>query len=227
MPVLPPHNNSEVIIFGCGSIGEMYFTHLVHDSSCYISSFIEDRPTRTHFLGRPVCALSDIDAPRICYYAAIGYTGLNSVRQRVYATMRDKGFTPITYVHSTAVTSPEATLGEHVYVMENSVIQYNVRIGNNTIIHMGCNIAHHSIVGENCFIAQGVNICGIASIGSNCFIGTGAIIYNEVTIGNNCVIAAGSVVKNSLPDDSMISSSGAVILNGAKERFERWLNKNR
>ena len=227
MPVLPVNSN-EILIFGCGSYGQICYMHLSSDSACQVIGFVQDEPQVNLFFDKPVYRFNDIvPYPVIYFYAAVGYSELNYNRTACYLKMKNKGFLPVSYFHNSAIISPDVIIGEHVYIMENSVLQTSVLIGENTIIYMGCNIAHHSKIGNNCFLAQGVNICGYVTVGDNCFIGANALIFNNISIGDGCVIAAGAVVKRDMPNDSTYTLSGEVIVGDAKNRFERWVNKYR
>jgi UDP-3-O-[3-hydroxymyristoyl] glucosamine N-acyltransferase len=79
-------------------------------------------------------------------------------------------------IHSTAVISENATIGENVHIGPYVVISDHCSIGNNAVIH-----AH-------CYIGEGVNV------GESTVLNSGVKIYADCKIGNHCTLHAGVVI---------------------------------
>lgn len=82
----------------------------------------------------------------------------------------------ITGVHSTAVVSSTALLGENVAVGANCVIGDNVSIGS------GCEILAGTVIGDN------------TTIGSDCLLHANVTIYSGITIGDRVIIHSGTAI---------------------------------
>lgn len=79
-------------------------------------------------------------------------------------------------VDSLAYVSPNAKIGENVYIGPFSYIGENAVIGDNTLIYP------HSYVGD------------YVKIGKNCILYPNSTIYHECQIGNECIIHSGVVI---------------------------------
>lgn len=217
-----------VAIFGRGAMSDLMTSYIGESQSAAIVAYIESGNVNraTFHNGRPLISLPEVSdhLPRdSMFYVAVGYSGLNTVREKFYLELKEMGYAPFSFLHPRASISTAANVGDHAWIMENAAIQCMCEIGDNSVIHMGANIAHHSKIGRNCFVAQGANVCGYVSVGGNCFIGAGAIIHNNLRIGNNCVIGAGVVVKQDMPDDSFLAHSDGDLKGNATEHFGKWL----
>lgn len=79
-------------------------------------------------------------------------------------------------IHSTAVISPTATLGDHVSIGAYAVIGDGARIGDNTRIAEAC------VIGS------------MAEIGSECKLYPHVTVYHQCRLGNRVTIHAGTVI---------------------------------
>ncbi|GJQ19950.1 MAG: UDP-3-O-acylglucosamine N-acyltransferase [Bacteroidia bacterium] len=79
-------------------------------------------------------------------------------------------------IHSTAVISPTATLGDHVSIGAYAVIGDGARIGDNTRIAEAC------VIGS------------MAEIGSECTLYPHVTVYHQCRLGNRVTIHAGTVI---------------------------------
>ncbi len=82
-------------------------------------------------------------------------------------------------VHSSAVVSPDAVLGEGVVVMANVTIEPGCSIGDGTIIYPGVYVGHECRVGDSCIFNPNVVIRERARIGSRVIIHAGAVIGSD------------------------------------------------
>jgi len=78
-------------------------------------------------------------------------------------------------IHSTAIVSDKASIGENTSIWQNCVIQDDVVIGNN------CNI------GANVFVENNVRVGNGVKIKNNIAIYSGVEIEDDVFLGPNCV----------------------------------------
>ncbi|REF27020.1 UDP-3-O-[3-hydroxymyristoyl] glucosamine N-acyltransferase [Xenorhabdus cabanillasii] len=83
---------------------------------------------------------------------------------------------PAQDIHSSAVISPEATLGRNVAIGANAVIESGVVLGDNVIIGAGC------FIGKNVRIGTGTRLWANVSV------------YHNVEIGEQCLIQSGAVI---------------------------------
>jgi sugar O-acyltransferase (sialic acid O-acetyltransferase NeuD family) len=162
---------------------------------------------RQDLLGRPVCALEDIDRlippADADAFVALTYRELNRARTRLCAEMKKKGYRLATYVSPAAFVWRNVTIGENCFIFENNVVQPFVKIGDNVILWSGNHIGHHSTIEDNVFVASHVVISGHVTVGSNTFLGVNATVADTVKIGVDNWIGPNALVTKDTEDDAM------------------------
>ena len=156
------------------------------------------------FKGLPIISFNIIEKKfspdKYKMFAPIGYSQVNSLREKKFIEARDKGYDFISYVHPKATISSNAKIGKNCFIFEDNTIQPYVTIEDNCILWSGNHIGHHSIIRANCFITSHVVVSGGCEIGENTFIGVNATLRNHIKIGKSNVIGAGSLILNNTED---------------------------
>ena len=212
-----------LILLGDSAFAEVAFEYFTHDSQYEVVAFAVEREylKRSHLFGRPVVAIEDLPllySPEDhSFYAAIVYTQLNRLRERLYRKAKDLGYRPASYISPRAYFWRNVEIGEHCFIFENNVIQPFVSIGDNVVLWSGNHIGHHSKIGDHCFISSHVVISGFCDIGSHGFFGVNATLGNNVSIGPDCLIGAGATVIKNVPADTIVKAPKADVASvGAK-----------
>ncbi len=202
--------NEKIIIIGDGEFAEIAYEYFTYDSTYEVAAFAVEKEylTKDSLFGLPVVELNQVNSlyPPDKYkaYVAITFTKMNRVRTRLYNSMKDKGYTLVSYVSSKAFVWRNAVIGENSFIFEDNTIQYHVNIGNNVVLWSGNHIGHRTKIGDNCFLTSHVVVSGYCNVGDYTFIGVNTTIGDNVNIPKDCVIAAGSTVIKSLPDSGKI-----------------------
>ncbi len=131
----------------------------------------------------------------------IGSVGNTSIRQKVFNSLKEKGYVFRSVIHETAILSKRARLGEGVQLLAGAIVNTEAEIGDNTIINTKTSIDHGCIIGKHCHIAPGCVLSGCVTVGNGTHIGTGSSIIQGINIGSNVLVGAGSVVVNDVPDN--------------------------
>ena len=105
-----------------------------------------------------------------------------------------------TIIHSTAVISKSATIGDGTVVFANVVINPNSAIGRGCILNTSSTVDHDCIIGDGVHISPGAHLGGNTTVGDCSWIGIGASVKHDVTIGKNVIVGAGAAVVNDIPD---------------------------
>lgn len=210
---------AKVVLFGNGQIAGVVHTYLTHDSPHEVVAFTVDREhigAETEYLGLPVVPFEDVERlyppDEHEMYVSISYREVNRLRERKYHEAKAKGYTLLTYVSPKAVTWPNVTLGDNVFIMENNVIQPFVEIGNNCLIWSGNHIGHHTTIADHCFFASHVVIAGFVKIRPNCFFGINATVRDGITIERECVVGAGALILKSTRERGVYIGQPATML---------------
>jgi sugar O-acyltransferase (sialic acid O-acetyltransferase NeuD family) len=192
-----------LIIIGDSAFAEVAYEYFTHDSEYQVVAFCVEKEfiKNNEKFGLPIISLEEIDkyfSPSThSFYAALVYTQINRLRERLYLTMKAKGYAPASYISSRSFLWRNVAIGEHCFIFEDNTIQPFVSIGNNVVLWSGNHIGHHSHIHDNCFISSHVVISGFCEIGSNSFLGVNASIANNIAIGSYNWVGPGiSIVRN-------------------------------
>jgi virginiamycin A acetyltransferase len=113
----------------------------------------------------------------------------------------------------TLLSSPQATIGDHVYIGSHCVIG-NVDIGTDVLlgsnVHLLSGQAQHGTVDMDRPIRLQPGHFERISVGEDTWIGNGVIVMANV--GRKCVIGAGSVVVSEIPDFAIAAGNPARVL---------------
>jgi len=132
--------------------------------------------------------------------------GDNHIRQKMYNSLKSKGFSLPAIVH------PSATVSESVKLMDASVVMPKVVINADAKVALGCIINTNAVIEHDCIIEDFVHISPSASLAGDVkvskfsHIGIGANIIQGICIGENVKVGAGAVVINDL--ESNITAVG-------------------
>ena len=105
-----------------------------------------------------------------------------------------------TAVHSSAIVSEYASIGEGSVVMQGAIIQSCAEIGRHCIINTGATVDHECKIGDFVHISPNATLCGNVSVGEGTQVGAGSVVVPGVKIGKWSLVCAGSVVTKDIPD---------------------------
>lgn len=121
----------------------------------------------------------------------------------------------------TLVSSPRATIGEHVYIGPRCVIGW-ADIGRDVLLGSGVHVLSGSAQHLSSRVDLPVRLQGgrleRVRVGEDTWIGDGAILLADV--GRKCIVGAGSVVVAAVEDYSVVAGNPARILR-QRDRRER------
>lgn len=133
------------------------------------------------------------------YDKAIITIGKNEIRKLISEKIEVGKY--LTAIHSSAIVSKYATIGEGSVVMQGAIIQSGVRIGKHCILNTSATIDHECVIGDFTHISPNATLCGNVEVGEGSWIGAGSVVIQGVKIGKWSIIGAGSVVIDDIPDN--------------------------
>lgn len=190
----------KLLIFGTGDLAQLAHYYFSKEGVYEVVAFVVNKQylVNNFFENKPVIAFENLAAgyPPAGYtlFIAIGYNGMNTVREKIYNQAKDMGYNLATYISPLCSYLSSFKPGDNCFIFEDNTIQPFVKIGSNVIIWSGNHIGHHTEIENHNFITSHVVISGHCIVKSNCFLGVNATIINDITIANNCIIGAGAVI---------------------------------
>lgn len=140
-------------------------------------------------------------------FVTIGFMGQGSIRNCLYAQLKNIGYILPNIIDSTAVVSENAELEDGIFIGKCAVVNADARIGKMCIVNTGAIVEHDCVVGEFSHVAVGSVLCGGVSVGEQTLIGANATVIQEKKIGNRCIIGAGTTIRKDVGENSMVADS--------------------
>jgi UDP-N-acetylbacillosamine N-acetyltransferase len=125
--------------------------------------------------------------------------GDNHIRQKLFHSLKSKGFSLPSIAHPSAIVSESAQLNDGSVVMPNAVINADVKIARGVIINTGAIIEHDCILEDFVHISPKVALAGGVRVSKFSHIGIGVNVVQGVTIGENSIVGAGASVIHDMP----------------------------
>ena len=147
----------------------------------------------------------------------IGYSKMNTVRERVNKEIADSGFLQYSYISNRAFIVPPTfeLLSSGCIIMPNVFIGPDVIFGKSVVVYSNCSLTHDIVLEDNVFIGSGSVIGGNVRIGRNSFIGMNSTIKNRVALAPFSLVGCGSNVLSTIERErSVIVGNPAKVLNG-------------
>lgn len=158
-------------------------------------------------LGYPVLGV-DADLRRLYKPGSYGLVCVGQIklvdnRKRLFANLRESGYSLPTIISKSAWVSPHASIGMGSIIMHGAVVNAGADIGENCIINNQSLIEHGVKIGSHCHISTGALVNGGVEIGEGSFIGSGSQLREGIKIGQNCIVGLGSSIYSDLTDGAI------------------------
>lgn len=207
-------DGSAVVIVGGGGHAAIVIELIRTLRSCRIAGVLDDDPNAAEVLGIPVLGgLSQLSVLRergiVLAVNAIAGIGHRSVRERVWAVIKDAGFGVPTLVHPSAVVEPSSVLDEGVQVLAGAYVGSRAIASLDSIISSHAIVSHDCVVGEHAFIAPGAVLAGDVHVGANSLVGMGSTVFMGTRIGSGVVVGNGAAVLADVPDLGVVRAGTA------------------
>lgn len=144
---------------------------------------------------------------------AVGPNQINTIRERLYNEVKQKGFTCISYIHPKAFVWNENHIGENSFIFPNAIVEPYANVGDNCVMWSGSILSHHSQLKDHCFMAPGSSVSGRTTVKENCFLGINSTIRDNLVIEQNCIVGAGAVIKKNTVINGVYSPKGTSLYN--------------
>lgn len=180
--------------------------------------FVVDRQYKTdsQFCGLPVVESEQLEAAHtpgsIELFVAVGYSGMNRARAKIYYALKQRGYGLASYISSRCTYLSGELPGDNCFILEQNIIQPFVKIGNNVVMWSLNHIGHDARIGDHCFITSKVTVAGFCVVDEYCFLGGNCMLRENITIGAQSLIGAGCVIMESTEPKSVYAAPRAIKL---------------
>ncbi|ABP33535.1 acetyltransferase [Polynucleobacter asymbioticus] len=197
------HHLRPLVILGAG-VHAVSVANVALSAGYEIECFVDRNKKGSNLLGYSI--IDKLDELNILdgFSFAIA-VGDNALRERIYKELlseaSDLHFPSL--VHSSAVISFFAEIGEGVVVMPKAVIGPNSKVGRFCLINTQASIDHDCVMLDYSSIAPAVSTGGGVTIGLRSAVSIGATIKHGVKIGDDCVVGASSYLNKDLASNQV------------------------
>lgn len=208
----------DLILFGNGDFARLmkYYIENDYEKKIYAVTVEKEYINEAEFEGLPVVPFENIQdfysPDKFEILVCVGYSKMNTVREKVCAKCREKGYALYSYIHKSCEIATNVKIGEGNIILEDVTIQPFVRIGDSNLIWHKVSISHDCVVGNYNTITSMSVVNGFAKIGNNCFIGSNACIRDKVNVADYSLIGAGVFANEDIEQYSVYVSDKAIKL---------------
>lgn len=208
---------NQIVIFGCTQFSQMIADYIEKEGKHEIAAYSINRAYITEKIcgGKPVVPYEDLELlyppEKYLLLLAVGYQGMNQLREKVYFDAKRKGYEIYTYIHPTAYLMKEQ-VGEGSIVLEQVKIGYKSKLGKCNILFTGACINHHSKVGDFNYFSPESVLSGNVRVGNHCMFGTNCTIRDAVKIADYTLVGAGAYISNDTKENEVYVPARTVCL---------------
>lgn len=183
-------SKEKLLLVGAGGFGRVV-SELARQS--YDCAFVDDGVE----MGTVICDISVVghtaDLQRLFteYKNLVIVIGNNAVRERIYDTAKNIGYSFPNLISASAYISPYAKLGWGSVILNNAVVQNGSTVGNGVLLNPGVEIHHDSFVDDYSLIYTNSVVRTYAHVGKRVRIGSNVTIGNNIKVMNDADVRDG------------------------------------
>ena len=195
----------KVIILGTNEYSEYVYYTILKEKNIEVVAFanLRDFLSTSNYCGLDVYPLEDLpeffDMETVHVLITIGYTKMNTRREKTYNLCKELNYKIYTYISSRAICDSD-DIGEGCIIMPTAYVPPCTKVGKCNIINMGTYITNTGGIGDFNWIAATIVMGGNIKMGSNCFSGMGCTLKNGITIGSKVFLGANSYLTENAGD---------------------------
>jgi len=197
----------QIVIFGDSVFAEQVYYQLESDGRYKVVAFTVDEVvfSKTVFNGLPVVPFQQLtkyySVNEVQIFPAIGYSKLNTIREKVISEIEKSGYELLTYISKFAFIGANTIIGRGCYICEFVSVGVLSQLGKGVVLLPNSRIGHNCIIEDFCYFSNSVGVGGNANFKKNSFIGINATIKHDLTIEKfNIIGTASNVIKTTEPN---------------------------
>jgi sugar O-acyltransferase (sialic acid O-acetyltransferase NeuD family) len=211
------------LIYGAGAHGRTVLDMLLAQGGYEQICFVDGNPDLKgqHINGQKVlleCEAFDGAFPTAV--SVVVAVGLPSLRKSMASKVAAAGLTFFNAGHPLAYQAASARVGNGCMFACGSVVNSNASLGEHVIVNTQSVVEHDSRIGDYVTISPGCQIGGRVCLEEEVFLGTGVIILPRLKIGKGAVIGAGALVTKDVPPGCLVYGAPARVVKEIDADFD-------
>lgn len=204
-------SRTRIAIYGAGELGRQVLHHVRHHCAdkAELVGFIDDTRPAGEIAHEDVKTLGGLEEARttpglgpdaLHLIFAIGYANMPA-RRAALDRVLGAGYGLFSVVHPRAIIEPGAQLGAGCIVLQNAVLDQQVRVGEACFIDIAVRLTCGTVVGRNNYFSSGTSTGSRVVIGDDCFFGMDCTVTTDVRMGSRLFVNAKTLVPRDVGDD--------------------------
>lgn len=194
-------------LYGAGGQAKVVLD-ILEDNGISVDGIFDDNSAIKELHGIKVSKVADAALNK----PVIISIGNNKQRERIAQTLQSSEFGKA--IHSSAIVSKTALVGDGSIITQGCVIQAEAEIGRHVIINTGASVGHECRISDFVHLHPHATLCGNVKVGVGTQIGASTVIIPNLTIGKWCVIEPGTIIVKDIPDYARVSGNPARMVEG-------------
>lgn len=128
----------------------------------------------------------------------VGYLGKGTLREELYARLKNIGFSLPKIIDSSAIVSDSSLIDEGTFIGKRVVVNAEAHIGKCCIINTGAIVEHECNISDFAHISVATVLCGQVTVGKGAFVGANATVIQCRSVPEYTIVPAGEVVRSKL-----------------------------
>jgi sugar O-acyltransferase (sialic acid O-acetyltransferase NeuD family) len=227
------NEQGKILIYGNGSIARLLHSYPKFKESV-IGFTVDDSLIKeggNTFCGKPLVPFSTVEnefSPnQFKIIIAIGFLGMNNLREQKYQEAADKGYSFASFIHPSVEINNGIEIGENSIILDHVSIHTGSCIGKGTFISSNVNIGHDCNIGDFNWINSGVSIAGYCNIGKRCFWGVNSCLADSIEIGVENFIGANTLISKNSEDLQVHISESAKVFPMKSQSFLKFISRKK
>ncbi|MBP5769505.1 MAG: acetyltransferase [Fibrobacter sp.] len=199
-----------LVIFGDTQFSERLCKYISFEKKDKVVAFTQEKKfiTRKEILDIPVIPFEDLRSvlrDDFSLIIGIGYTQMNSLREKIYHLCKKNDYKVASYISSTAIVyTADENIGEGTLAFPGALIGPDCKLGVCNIIASGSVLSHDVRCGDFNFISANVVFGGFARIDNYCFIGLNVTIRDAIRVADRTMVGSAANVLKSIEEPERV-----------------------
>lgn len=206
---------AKIIIFGLGDMAEIAHYYLNNDSEHEVIAFCDyDKSIadKKEFKSLPIISFETISDQypydEYAFFAPMPSERMNTVREEVYYSIKNKGYQMISYISTKAVVY-NSEIGENCFIQAGNILHPFTKIGNNVMLWSSNLVGHHGEIKDHVTFASHVAMAGNCIIGENSYLGTNSTIRDGVSLAKGTLVGLATAITRNTEEWSVYMGNPA------------------
>lgn len=189
-----------IVIFGDTKFAERLYSYISIETCVNVIAFTQERGyiSRETICGIPVIPFENLSTLSCDFkiILGIGYSGMNTLKEKVYKLCKECGYDIATYISRSAIVYTDK-IGEGTFISPGAIVGPGSELGIGNFMESGAVLSHDNVLGHFNFLSTNSVFGGFTKVSNYCFFGLNSTIKDGLHITDYTLVgSAANVLKS-------------------------------